>query len=311
MTTVGELMPRAIAAVSDKSRPTYATGLRLLSATFGDTDLAAVNLAELEQLRDQVRLEVGRRTVQRARATGRRLRSYDPDAYGRGAAENFVRAVRFFFAYAAKAGLLGQSPAALLKPPRRPRAPERPLLPEELVDIWRVATTTGRDPQLDELLLTFLRHTAARREGCLNLMLDHLDAAHARVTLTEKGGETRVLPLSRALIAALLELAYARGARQAGDAVFRNTDGSPITRRHFNHLFDRIDRHLGWTQALDVATHWIRHTTLADIAAVSDVRVAAAYAGHRIESIGVIGRYTQVTFDDLVAAYEQLFGSRE
>ncbi|MGY1608471.1 tyrosine-type recombinase/integrase [Geodermatophilus sp. SYSU D00700] len=310
MTTVADLMPRALAAISDKSRPTYATGLRLLEQRLGGYDLHAVTLADLELLRDDVRTTVGRRTVQRARSTGRRLRSYDPDVHGRGAAENFVRAVRFFFGYATKAGLLATSPAAGLRPPRRPRAPERPLLPEELADIWQVATTTGADPLLDELLLTFLRHTAARREGCLNLTLDHLDAEHGRVTLSEKGGEVRVLPLSCALLTALSEFAVSRGARGPGDPVFRYRSGRPITRRHFNALFDRIDRHLPWTEALDVATHWIRHTTLADVAAVSDVRVATAYAGHRAEAIGVIGRYTQVTFDDLVSAYEQLFGPR-
>jgi site-specific recombinase XerD len=183
-------------------------------------------------------------------------------------------------------------------------------MPDELGEIWRIATTTGRDRLLDELLMTFLRHTAARREGCLNLALDHLDERRARVRLTEKGGETRELPMASWLIRRLRELALSRGARGSGEAVFRMSDGRPMTRRHFNSLFDRIDRHLNWTEPMDVATHWIRHTTLADIAAVSDVRVAAAFAGHAPESMGVIGRYTQVTFEDLADAYEALFGSR-
>ena len=81
-----------------------------------------------------------------------------------------------------------------------------------------------------------------------------------------------------------------------------------MTRRRFNSLFDRIDRHALFTEPLDVSAHWIRHTTLADIAAVSGLRVAAAYAGHAPESLGVIGRYTRVEFEDLVDAYEAVFG---
>jgi site-specific recombinase XerD len=81
-----------------------------------------------------------------------------------------------------------------------------------------------------------------------------------------------------------------------------------LTRRRFNSLFDRIDRHTDFTEALDVSAHWIRHTTLADIAAVSDLRVAAAYAGHSTGSLGVIGRYTAVTFEDLQDAYRAVFG---
>ena len=85
----------------------------------------------------------------------------------------------------------------------------------------------------------------------------------------------------------------------------------PSTRRRFNTIFDRVDRNVGWTEPLDVGAHWIRHTTLADIAAVADVRVAAAYAGHSPDELGVIGRYTQVTFEDLCDAYEALFGPRD
>jgi integrase len=310
MITISELMEPVLAAISPKSRPTYRTGLRLLEQRLGDRPLDAVRLTDLEALRDETRREVGRRTVERARAHGRRLRSYDPDAHGRGAAENAVRAIRFFFTYARKAEYLSASPADRLQAPRRPPAPERPLTETELAQIWHTATTTGRDPDLDGIVLTFLRHTAARREGAINLALDHLNRPRRSVTLTEKHGDSRELPLAHWLLIELDGFARSRGAEHAGDPVFRFHDGTPLSRRRFNSLFDRLDRHLVWTEALDVGAHWIRHTTLADIAAVSDIRVAAAFAGHSPGSLGVIGRYTQVEFDDLVAAYEAVFGPR-
>src|SRR3954447_4955717 len=111
MSTVAELIDEALTAVSEKSRPTYGTGIRLLGQELGERPLAAVHLADLEALRDRVRRDVGIATVARARRSGRRLASYDPDAYGKGAAENFVRATRFFFAYACRAELLASSPA--------------------------------------------------------------------------------------------------------------------------------------------------------------------------------------------------------
>lgn len=310
MQTIAELMTEVLAAISTKSRPTYRTGLRLLEERLGDRPLDGVRLTELEALRDHIHHDVGERTVARALAQGRRLRSYDPDAHGQGAAENAVRAIRFFFAFAVRAELLDVSPAAGLRAPRRPPAPERPLTESELTDIWQVATSTGKDARLDGLLLTFLRHTAARREGALNLALDHLNQPRRSVLLTEKRGTTRELPLAAWLLGDLAALATDRGARRPGDPVFRFRDGTPLSRRRFNSLFDRLDRHLSWTEPLDVGAHWIRHTTLADIAAVSDIRVAAAYAGHSPGSLGVIGRYTQVTFDDLVDAYQAVFGSR-
>lgn len=308
MPKVGGLIPDVFSAVSDKSRSTYAPGLRLLESELGHLEVGDVTLAQLQRLRDATHRRAGRERVESARRRGRRLRAYDPDAHGQGAAENFVRAARFFFNQALAHGVITASPAAGLSAPSRATAPERALTAVELSSIWDVATSTGRDPGLDGLVLTFLRHTGARREGCLNLALDHLDHRRLAVTLTEKRGKTRELPLRRSLLRDLESHARSRGAAGPGDAVFRFSSGAPMSRRRFNSLFDRVDRHLEWTEPIDVAAHWIRHTTLADIAAVSGVRVAAAYAGHADDSLGVIGRYTKVTWDDLVEAYEALFG---
>ncbi|QWZ09678.1 tyrosine-type recombinase/integrase [Nocardioides panacis] len=308
---MSDLTDTVLARVSPKSLPTYRPGILLLAKEHGHRLLEEVRLPDLERLRDQTRYEVGLRKVEMARQRGRLLRSYDPDSYGRGAAENCVRALRFYFRYAVAAGHLTINPALDLTAPRRATAPERPLREHELVDIWRGALDGSADPELDALLLQFLRETAARREGCLNLCIDHLDLTNCLVTLTEKGGDTRELPLSRKLLTRLQAFAVSRGANRPGDAVFRYQRGTPLTRRRFNVIFDRVDRNCRWTEPLDVGAHWIRHTTLADIAAVADIRVAATYAGHSPDELGVIGRYTKVTFDDLVAAYERLFGPRD
>lgn len=306
--SVREFAPEVIAAIGPASRRAYLAGVKRLVTDYGDRDLGTIRLADLRATRQAVIRESGQRTVERAREKGRRLRSYDPDAHGQGAGENFVRATRFFFRLAVAAELIDKSPADELEAPRRRAAPERPLTSEELGAIWEVVTGTGDDPELDGLLILFIRHTAARREGCLNLAVDHLDRRRSSVTLTEKYGNARELPLGSDLLTTLADFAAARGARKDGDAVFRYRDGRPMGRRRFDMIFDRVDRHLGWTQPLDIGAHWIRHTTLADIAAVSDVRVAAAYAGHSLDSLGVIGRYTKVTFEDLQAAYHALFG---
>src|SRR4051812_11862149 len=118
MVTVTQHLGAAIEAVSPNSRRTYASGMRQLERALGDRQLSQVHLADLERVRDRVRTEAGVRTVTRARARGRRLRAYDPDAYGRGAAENFVSSTRFFFNHARAAGLLVLSPAAELRAPR-------------------------------------------------------------------------------------------------------------------------------------------------------------------------------------------------
>jgi site-specific recombinase XerD len=306
--TISEAMPAVLGAVHQPSLRTYASGLRAFEARFGDHELADVSVLELRALRDEIERSTGDHIVTRAVARGRELHSYDARAFGQGAASNFVMAVRFLFRYAVDAGWVDASPATSLETPDRHPTLRRPLLPEELEEIWHVATTTGMDPELDEHLLTFLRHTAARRQGCINLRVGHVQPQRGRVILTEKYGHSRVLPFDARIGEALLDFATSRGSVHPVDPVFRYRSGAPLTRRRFNSLFDRIDRHTDFTEALDVSAHWIRHTTLADIAAASDIRVAETFAGHSLSGLGVIGKYTAVTFEDMQDAYQAVFG---
>jgi site-specific recombinase XerD len=307
MVTVNEALPAVLAAIPRPSHRTYASGLRVLARRLGDRELGDVKLVDLRALRDAIERETGDRIVARATERGRHLRSYDPRAFGQGAAANFVMAVRFLFRYALDVEWVDSSPAEALETPMRHPALRRPLRPEELEEIWRVATTTGQDPELDTNLLTFLRHTAARRQGCINLRVGHVQPEREQVILTEKYGHTRVLPFDPTIGRQLLAFAASRGSSASADPVFRYRSGAPLTRRRFNSLFDRIDRHTAFTEALDVSAHWIRHTTLADIAAASDIRVAETYAGHSLTGLGVIGKYTAVTFEDLQDAYRAVF----
>lgn len=305
---VRDLMPRVIAMCPPKSLPTYGVGFRRLTAAFGDTPIASITTVDLEALRDRVQREVGVQRVASARERGKALRSYDPDAHGRGAAENLVRSARFYFRVAVNDQLISHSPALGVAVPQRSKAPERPLTHEELSDLFYVAAHTGDDPTLDRLLVLFLRHTACRREGCLNLVLNNLDHRQRRVTLSEKNGQTRVLPLAPWLLRELTAFATERGAVARHDPVFRYLDGHPLTKRRFNTLFDRLDGHTNWSDPLDVGAHWLRHTTLSDIAAVAGDRVAEEYAGH-VNHERTIYRYAAVSFEDLVDAYRTVFGA--
>lgn len=306
--TVREYRPRVDELCPERSRDTYNTGFDRLVGSYGDRRLSAIHLADLTALRDRTIREVGQRIVDRAQLTGRPLRNYESRAHGYGAGENLVRSCRFFFRCAVDDALIVTSPADRLSVPRRPPAPERALTAEELHEIYTIAATTGGDPELDCLILDFLRETAARRGGALTLSLGALNTARRSVTLAEKGGTTHEVPCSSSLLDRLIVHAYSRGAARPADGVLRYADGRPITRKKFNSLFDRIDRHTTWTEALDVGAHWIRHTTLSDIAIATDIRIAAAYAGHSPDSVGVTFIYTRPTFEELRSAHDLVFG---
>lgn len=308
--TVAEFAPTALEACSDVSRPTYATHIRTLVATFGDRRLTDVTTADLIGLRDQTVRRVAEAKVARAVESGRQLRSYETDGHGRGAGENAVRAWRFFFRTAEDAELIVTNPAAKVKPPKRLPAPERPLLPDELAEVATIWCTTGNDCELDTLMFEFHRKTAARREGGLNLRLGDLDERRGAITLTEKFGKTRDMPYDVDGLVRLRRFAVSRGATRPSDHVFRTVRHTKISRRRYGTIYDRIDERTTWTERLDLGVHWIRHTTLDDVRTVAGIRVASAYAGHEDSSQGTIGLYSKVTFEELARAFEALFGPR-
>ncbi len=308
--TLAEFAPAALERCSPKTRPCYATPIRRMVDALGERRLDQITTDDLAELRDRIRADVADAKVARAARTGRLLVSGDPDAHGHGAAENFVRAARFLFKLAVDRRLITHSPAAAVKVPTRPPAPERPLTPCELEEFALVACTTGNDPLLDGLIFEFHRKTAARREGALNLRICDLDARNGAVTLTEKFGRTRRLPLDADLVARLCTFAESRGATQPADRVFRSRSGNPISRKRYEYLYNRLDARTSWSGMLDVGIHWVRHTTLDDVRTVADERTAHTYAGHTDASGPTINAYTKVPFEGLVAAYEAIFGPR-
>jgi hypothetical protein len=60
---------------------------------------------------------------------------------------------------------------------------------------------------------------------------------------------------------ALLRHAEERHAHPDGQ-LLRYRTGRRITYRRYDHLWDRLGRHLPWVRAQQISMHWIRHTTL-------------------------------------------------
>jgi site-specific recombinase XerD len=307
---VAAYVPRALETMSDACRHAYRPGLLRLVDEHGDTRLDRVTTQDLVTLRDRIIADAAAKKIANAERSGRPLRSYERSAHGYGAGENAVRGFRYLYRSAINEGIVVGDPAIRVKVPKRLPAPERPLLAWELEELASIWCTTGNDPRLDSLLLEFHRKSAARRVGALNLRLAHLDRRIGAVTLTEKFGKTRVQPLDVDLIDRLEEFARSRGASKPSDHVFRNRSGTPMTRRRYETIYERTHKFTTWTRMLEVGVHWIRHTTLDDVRLVAGVRVAAAYAGHDDASLGTIGGYSKVPFEQLVWAYEQLFGPR-
>jgi hypothetical protein len=69
-------------------------------------------------------------------------------------------------------------------------------------------------------------------------------------------------------MAALLGHAGDRHAPPDGQ-LLRYRNGRRITYRRYDHLWDRLGRHLPWVRAQQISMHWIRHILHPDVGSAS------------------------------------------
>jgi hypothetical protein len=149
---------------------------------------------------------------------------------------------------------------------------------------------------------------AGRRGGALALRPQDLDPEQCLILLREKGETVRWQPVSPTLMAALLGHAGERHAPPAGQ-LLRYRNGRRITYRRYDHLWERLGRHLPWVRTQGISMHWIRHTTLT-WGWNFGYAVAHAYAGHTDSGseAGATATYVRASLSEVAAALAALTG---
>ncbi|WP_051022360.1 hypothetical protein [Nocardia pneumoniae] len=156
---------------------------------------------------------------------------------------------------------------------------------EQLLEIRRVASTTGNDPELDELIVVLHIPTIAERQTVSDLTLDDLDHDNCLVRLRNRGGRLYWHPLSPRLMAALRQHVARRGGENTTHRLLRKRNGRPITYRRYDALWGRIRETLPWPAELDVTTYSITETVRAHVKQLFGEKVERVYAGHHRDDV--------------------------
>ncbi len=284
-------------ALPDSIVRNYGTYWRVLETLWADRQLDSPTASEIEQLVKAQRS----RAVVRANYRG-----------GRGSATNMVSAIRCIYRHAEADGLIEprDNPAARVPKPRRLPGTRHALTFDQVQDIGRIASTTGNDRELDSLVVRIHIETACRRGGLLGLTIDDLNVDDCLVRLREKGDTERWQPVSPELMSRLVEHVSDRGGVRATNKVLRYRNGSPMGRRRYDYLSERLRDHLPWAAALQVSAHWIRHTTLTFVEREFGYAVARAYAGHSTpgSGSGITLTYVQASLPEVAEALSAITG---
>ncbi|MGK8505252.1 tyrosine-type recombinase/integrase [Nocardia asiatica] len=220
---------------------------------------------------------------------------------GRSAAEHMGGAIRCLYRFAAHDGFISisRNPAACIDKPRRLPSTRRALSTRQLEQINHVVATTGDDPDLDALLLRLHLETACRTGSALALRPDDLDAEQCLIRLLGKGGTIHWQPVSPTLMSSLIT--HSERCPGPHTQLFRYRHGRPITRRRYDHIWERIGRELPWVATQQITTHWLRHTTLTWVERNFGYATARAFASHAEPrgSDGVTLTYVRASMEDV------------
>jgi len=170
-------------------------------------------------------------------------------------------ALRSFYNWAARSGLVATSPAAYLEPARRDK-PDRRAVKETVIE--ELVTKLNNPPeeldqaaawrwQRDRMVTLVFLFTGLRLTECADLTWENVDLDDARATVIRKGGATQSIPLHSALLSGLRSY---KGATTSG-YLFRSYRGGAFGAHGISGMFRTfIQGKLG----IKCTAHQLRHT---------------------------------------------------
>jgi integrase/recombinase XerC len=241
-----------------------------------------------------------------------RIRGFLSHLYDRGLSKPSVAralaALRSFYKWMAREGMVDQNPAALVATPKLPKKLPRVPSMEELNAVMDSAMPeVASFPERDALIFELLYGCGIRNSELTGINLDDIRWSNEAILIRGKGKKERFVPLGDAAASAAKIYLRKRHALEAGrkknNALLVNLrDGSRLTPRSVGRIVKRIAIARGLPA--DVHPHTLRHafgTHLLEEGA--DLRAIQELLGH--ERLATTQRYTQLSTRHVLEVYDK------
>ena len=254
-------------------------------------------------------LTMGRDRIELARVDHLAVRSYlahlSRRKLARASVARHLSALRTFFKYLVREGVVDANPARSVATPRREK--HLPLVMQSsdvalLLEQPDVSTPLGvRDAAWMELLYA----SGLRIAELVGIDIDDIELRGRLVKVRGKGSKERIVPFGSKAEAALRAYLSVRSilVREADEqAVFVNYRGQRITTRSVRRLFDRYLRSAALRGG--ISPHTMRHSFATHLLnAGADLRAIQELLGHA--SLSTTQKYTHLNDWQLIAVYKK------
>jgi integrase/recombinase XerC len=249
------------------------------------------------------------------RVEHQQIRAYLGELYGRGLSKASVAralaAIRSWFKWLARRGLVEQSPAALVATPKLPKhLPRVPTIEEMNRVVENAADDAAAWPERDRVIFELLYGCGIRNAELVGIDLGDIHWASEAILVRGKGRKERYVPLGDVAAQAVRaylplrerKLTEARKSTPALLLSLRLRGEGRLTTRSVG----RIVKHIALAHGLpaDVHPHTLRHafgTHMLEEGA--DLRAIQELLGH--ERLSTTQRYTQLTVGQVAEVYDR------
>lgn len=218
-------------------------------------------------------------------------------------AARLLSALRRFYAWAVREGLLSEDPTALVRSPSIGRPLPKVLTESEVRALLDAPDTSTDVGQRDRAMLELLYGCGLRVSELITLKVDQVRAAQGVMRVWGKGNKERMLPMGDVAVHWInIYLKEARPSLMKGktDALFLSNRGSAMTRQAFWYRIRAHGVSAGIKTAL--SPHVLRHAFATHLVNNNaDLRVVQLLLGH--SSLSTTQIYTHVARERLKAMH--------
>lgn len=214
--------------------------------------------------------------------------------------------IRSLLRFLEKKGLVNAAGAGAVRAPKQPKSLPKPLLPEQALNVIETGADLQDAPWIgarDAAVLALLYGCGLRISEALGLRPVDLPAEATMLTITGKGGKTRLVPLLPVVIEAIRTYqGLCPFALASGEPMFRGARGGPLQPAIIQRQMQRLRGALGLPET--ATPHALRHSFATHLlSGGGDLRTIQELLGHA--SLSTTQVYTGVDSVRLLEIYDR------
>ncbi|MEK6744732.1 MAG: tyrosine recombinase XerC [Nitrospirota bacterium] len=266
--------------VSPHTERGYRSDLEQLAEFLGDRDLAGIDHQDLRQFLGHL---ISRKVKKSSLA--RKL-----------------SAVRAFFKYLDRKGIVQGNPARLIATPKQDKRLPSVLTVDDAQRLMDAPKGDAVDDLRDRAVLETLYSTGIRASELIGINFEDINRNDHLIRIRGKGRKERIVPVGSKALDAIDAYAARKNDNDKGTAVFTGPSGNRLTARTVQRILGNYRKKLGLSQK--ASPHTLRHSFATHLLeSGADLRAIQELLGHA--SLSTTQRYTHVNLDSLMETYDK------